>query len=81
MQHPSQGAQIGVQILHLYIVLPLQLINLLELCQDLVHHVLGLMEGFQDMLDGGMSDSELSGLTLLAHRFPPTTPTPTTLCP
>lgn len=78
MQHPSQGVEIGVHILHLYIVLPLQRIHLHELCKDLAD-VLGLMEGSQDLVDGGLGDSEPSGLVLLAHIFPPTTPNATTL--
>lgn len=81
MQHPSQGAQIKVLILHVYIVLPLQLIRVPELCEYLAHHVLGQMDGSQELVNGALGDSEPSGLTKLAQRIPSTTLTLTILCP
>lgn len=81
LQHPSQGAHIGVVRLQLIIELPLQLLHLPEVGEYLAHHVLGLMIGSQDLVNGGLGERDPSDLTMLAHIIPSMTPNPTTLCP
>lgn len=52
----------------------LQLLHLPDFSEYLAHHTKGLLIGSQDLVNGGLSVSGLSVLTLPAHSYPPTTP-------